>query len=191
MIMNMSDYSAALMPRLLPQLMPAPHIVVLDALQAVAVDFCTRTEVWRETIHESVFKGDLSVPLRRQKGRGIVRVLSVRMNGSVQTPGVHYFIEPDSSILLAYPAGLDMEAAIVAAIKPSRTGTETTLPAEILETGGDTLCFGTIAKVKSMTGPRVDWTDVAGAQLNIGLYEQGIAQARIRQIRIDNLRGLS
>lgn len=36
--MEMADY-AQLMPRLIPQLMPAPQFVLTDALQTVAVDF--------------------------------------------------------------------------------------------------------------------------------------------------------
>lgn len=178
--MEMADY-AQLMPRLLPQLVPAPQFAVLDALQTVSVDFFTRSEVWRETLQESVFWGDTEIPLALSRmGRAIVRVHELWLDGEKQAPGVHYTAE-GTSVTLSSSAPRSMDVAIMASIRPTRTATK--MPITLMEEWGDTLAFGTLAKVKSMTGPRVDWTDAAGAQLNMSLYEQGLAQARIRQTR--------
>lgn len=175
---EMAEYTS-LMPRLLPQCVPAPNYVLLDALQLVGVDFCTRTRIWRETLYESLSRGDTELPLML-RGRIIVQVQDVRLDGMHMKPGVHYDATP-AGVVLASPACRDMEAVIVSSVRPSRMSTH--FPAALLEEWGDVLCFGVLAKVKSMTGPRVEWTDAAGAELNLGLYEQGVARARIALTR--------
>lgn len=67
------------------------------------------------------------------------------------------------------------------AFRPARTAAQ--IPEALLEEWGDTLVFGSLAKIKSMSGPRVGWSDPQAAQMNLSLYEQGVAQARIRGAR--------
>lgn len=171
---EMADFSL-LMPRLIPQAIPAPHFVVLDALRQAAADFCTKAHVWQESLYETACKDDWEIPLL-PRGYAIVRVLDLWLDGELQRPGAHYTVTP-SAIVLRATACRDMEAVIRAAARPLRT--EGRFPATLLETWSDVLCYGALARVKSMSGPRVEWTDPAGAQLNWELYERGVAQARI------------
>lgn len=184
--MEMADY-AQLMPRLIPQLVPAPQFVLTDALQTVAVDFFTRSEVWRGVFEEIVGEGEREIQISVPRGQGIVRVLGLWLDGEQLRPDEDFSFAV-ASIMLASPACRDMQAKITASLKPGRMATK--IPASSMEEWGDVLVFGTLAKVKSMTGPRIDWTDAAGAQLNMGLYEQGLAQARIRLLRGRDRRSL-
>ena len=59
---RMASYDV-IIPRVLMQVQPCPQFVVLDAVQQVAVDFFTRTEVWTDTMAETLFRGSRVVEL--------------------------------------------------------------------------------------------------------------------------------
>ena len=52
-----------LVRHVLPQVLPCPKSMVLDALQAISVDFCRQSEVWSEQIQELGVPGDSAISL--------------------------------------------------------------------------------------------------------------------------------
>ena len=65
-----------------------------------------------------------------------------------------------------------------AALCPSRLSER--LPEQLIEAWGDVLAYGAQARLKAMSGQHVAWTDAAGAQVALELYNEGVARARIR-----------
>ena len=163
---RMASYDV-IIPRVLMQVQPCPQFVVLDAVQQVAVDFFTRTEVWTDTMAETLFRGSRVVELTADRGVVVSRVLHLLLDGVRLEGGSDFHAE---RAVYAY-----------CAFRPARTAAQ--VPEALLEEWGDTLVFGSLAKIKSMSGPRVGWSDPQAAQMNLSLYEQGVAQARIRGAR--------
>ena len=74
---------ALLMPRILPQALPAPPFVVLDALQQVAVDFCRRADVWRTVQESEIRSGASRLELEPDRGTAVSRVLALELAGRI------------------------------------------------------------------------------------------------------------
>ena len=77
---RMASYDV-IIPRVLMQVQPCPQFVVLDAVQQVAVDFFTRTEVWTDTMAETLFRGSRVVELMTDRGVVVSRVLHLLLDG--------------------------------------------------------------------------------------------------------------
>ena len=77
---RMASYDV-IIPRVLMQVQPCPQFVVLDAVQQVAVDFFTRTEVWTDTMAETLFRGSRVVELTADRGVVVSRVLHLLLDG--------------------------------------------------------------------------------------------------------------
>ena len=171
---------ALLMPRILPQALPAPPFVVLDALQQVAVDFCRRADVWRTVQESEIRSGASRLELEPDRGTAVSRVLALELAGSRLSPGMD-FRSDDGVVAVHTPVRLDCLVRIVAAIRPTRFATR--IPEPILEEWGDYLAAGTLARVLSQSGPQVGWSNPDGSTLHFSLYEEGVAKARIRAVR--------
>lgn len=171
---------ALLMPRILPQALPAPPFVVLDALQQVAVDFCRRADVWRTVQESEIRSGASRLELEPDRGTAVSRVLALELAGSRLSPGMD-FRSDDGVVAFHTPVRQDCLVRIVAAIRPTRFATR--IPEPILEEWGDYLAAGTLARVLSQSGPQVGWSNPGGSTLHFSLYEEGVAKARIRAVR--------
>ena len=171
---------ALLMPRILPQALPAPPVVVLDALQQVAVDFCRRADVWRTVQESEIRSGASRLELEPDRGTAVSRVLALELAGSRLSPGMD-FRSDDGVVAFHTPVRQDCLVRIVAAIRPTRFATR--IPEPILEEWGDYLAAGTLARVLSQSGPQVGWSNPDGSTLHFSLYEEGVAKARIRAVR--------
>lgn len=176
---GMASYDL-LLPRVLPQTQPCPGVMALDAVRQVAVDFCTRAEIWRDVLTERVFPGASAIDLPLERDTALVRVVELRLDGAVLSPGDDFTASP-RAVDLAFDPPRELTARIAVVLRPSRLATR--LPEEMLEEWGDVLAFGALAKLKSMSGPHVAWSDPQGAALNLQLYEQGVARAGIRVLR--------
>lgn len=168
-----------LMPRILPQVLPCPRSMALDAVQIVAADFCRRTGAWPVVLQESVFAGDCRIGLNPPKGVVIAEVAALYLDGE-PVDKADYVPSPQEIVLRFTPAR-DALATIKATARPSRTAT--LLPEEVLEEWGDILAFGVLAKLKSMSGAGIEWTDAQGAAMNLNLYEEGCCRAKTRIYR--------
>lgn len=181
---RMGSYDV-IIPRVLMQVQPCPQFVVLDAVQQAAVDFFTRTEVWTDTMAETLFRGSRVMELTADRGVVVSRVLHLLLDGVRLEGGSDFHAERAGSgiTVLFHAAHEDADHTVYAccAFRPARTAAQ--VPEALLEEWGDTLVFGSLAKIKSMSGPRVGWSDPQAAQMNLSLYEQGVAQARIRGAR--------
>ncbi|MEG2004468.1 MAG: hypothetical protein RR014_00375 [Bilophila sp.] len=181
--MKMSTYET-LLQRIVPFVQPCMQVIVFDALQQIAVDFFTRTEIWQETLVETLYHGNTFVELSPDKGIALSRIRNLLLDGAQLDGGTDFYVEQaGSGLTIVFPFTMDTDRTVYAAcaVRPARTATH--IPDVFLEDWGDVLVFGTLAKLKSMSGHNVGWSDPEGAQINLALYEQGVTQARIRVVR--------
>jgi hypothetical protein len=164
-----------LVPRVLPQVLPCPRTMVLDALQTVAMDFCSATEAWTEAAMETVCAGEASFHLPLARGVHAVRIKGLWIDGS-QMDRTAYWSDGGMIFLRAAPTRC-CTVTVNAVLRPSRLG-DTKMPETLLEEWGDVLVFGALAKLKAMSGNKIEWADIQGAQTNNQLYIEGTARAR-------------
>lgn len=91
------------------------------------------------------------------------------------------YVPSPYDIVLRFTPQADAVATIEATARPARTATA--MPAEIMEAWGDVITHGALARLKSMSGTRMEWTDAQGAALHNDLYNEGCADARTRMFR--------
>lgn len=181
--MRMLSYEA-LARRAVPFVQPCPAVVVLDAVQTVGVDFFRRAEVWQETFVETLFRGDRLLELAPERDASLCRVLELTLDGVPLAEGEDFSAEQAGAALcLAFrsPAAMDRAVHAHCVLAPRRLSERA--PEVFLEEHGDTLLFGVFAKLQSMRGGHIGWSDPEAARMNLTLYEQGVAQARIRVAR--------
>lgn len=173
-----------LLQRIVPFVQPCLQVVVLDALQQVAVDFCTRSEIWQETLVETLYRECRHVELSPEKGVAVSRVRELLLDGTQLEGGVDFHVEPagaSASVVFSFAADTDRTVYAACVLRPTRTALS--IPEVFLEEWGDMLVFGVLAKLKAMSGHNVSWTDPQAAAINLQLYEEGLARARIRVVR--------
>lgn len=178
---HMASYDT-IIPRVLMQVQPCPQFVVLDAVQHVSVDFFTRTEVWMQTFAETLYRGTSTVDITADRGAVVSRIIELMLDGARLEERADFNTENAGKgvcIIFRAPC-MDGDHTLYAncSLHPEKTATQA--PEALLKEWGDTLVFGALAKIKSMSGPRVGWSDPQAAQMNLSLYEQGVAQARIK-----------
>ena len=137
---RMASYDV-IIPRVLMQVQPCPQFVVLDAVQQVAVDFFTRTEVWTDTMAETLFRGSRVVELTADRGVVVSRVLHLLLDGVRLEGGSDFHAERAGSgiTVLFHAAHEDADHTVYAycAFRPARTAAQ--VPEALLEEWGDTL----------------------------------------------------
>ncbi|MFI3270823.1 MAG: hypothetical protein R3Y11_01795 [Pseudomonadota bacterium] len=174
----------SLVPHVLPEVLPCPRSKAVDALRAVAVEFCGTSEVWRVSISDTVYEGEKVVDLGLEHGVDVVRVKSVTLGNKVLRANEYAVM--DTSVYFANAVNKDTEATIDAVLRPARgfgnRGGDI-LPYDILDRYGDVLVYGALAKLKSMSGQNVAWSDASGASFALSLYNEGSARARIEALR--------
>lgn len=163
----------ALLPRILPQTLPCPASMALDAVQIMAVEFFRESGVWVEAFHEPV--GDGRARLLVPKNAVVAGVYGLAVNGEKTSA---YALEGNE---LELGAGDGACVAGYMTLRPKRTALE--MPADLLEEYGDYLAYGAIARLKGMSGNKVEWNDPQGSQYYYGLYQDGLIRARQRKYR--------
>lgn len=169
----------SLIPRILPQVLPCPKAMVMDALQAVCVDFCKTSGVWRYSEQVLGLSGEQIFTPNIPKGASIIGIKSLLADQSILDKSLYMVNSFD--VTLYHPLPRDTIIGFNLVLRPSRM--LEILPADILEEWGDSLVYGTIAKVKSMSGTDIEWSDRNGASINLGLYNEGLARAKVNVIR--------
>lgn len=169
-----------LLAQVLAQVDGCPASMARDALQFIAADFCRYTGVWQVELVEPVAAGEHQVVLTGiPKGARLGAVLAVRLGGMSLTR-TEYSVGVEDIVLHEAPCR-DTELAALVTLRPERT--TQFLPESIMEEWGDIMAFGALAKLKTMSGANVAWTDPQGAQVNLTLYNEGIGAARTRAYR--------
>lgn len=184
--------------RVMPQVISCPREIVLDALQAVCVDFFKETKVWLETFKTSLpgtnktEKLDLSALISQvyTSGSGscavLVSVESIRIDG-ITCGNADYSVEGDTIIFYNLPdGGLGGTVAIEVILRPRRWST--IIPKDLMEEYGDVIIAGTLAKLKVMHAGTVDeeeqksvtWSDQQTAAVYLEEYRHGVNKAKLR-----------
>lgn len=168
-----------LLPLVMPQTMPCPQSMAMDALQTLAVDFCRETGAWDAVFQEEIEPCESVIPLPLPKGAAIASVTGFYLDGE-KLEGKDFEVSL-KEIILHEARNQRATATIKAALRPLRTCAE--LPEDLLEEYGDILAFGAIAKLKAMSGQHVEWNDPQGMNIHYQLYQEGLAKARARKYR--------
>ena len=167
-----------LVRQVMPLVLPCPRGMVLDALRVAAKDLCEQAPVWRVKLDETALQGDAEVPLALPRGAKLALVLDVWLEGNRLDPW-GYRAEGDH-LCLRSALPRDCVVTVEATLRPSRLAEQ--LPGRLVEEWGDVLSYGAQARLKAMTGSKVEWSDGAGAQIAHEQYNQGVARARIRSM---------
>lgn len=170
---------ALLLPRILPQVLPCPKSMALDALQMLAMEFCRETGVWLATFQESICPCETVIALDLPQTAVVASVSGVWLNDSL-LDGSSYEVT-GREITLSKPVEQVTDVIVKASLRPLRWASE--LPEDILEEYGDTLVFGAIAKLKAMSGQKVEWNDPQGMAVYYQLYNEGSGKAKARKFR--------
>lgn len=165
-----------LVRQVMPQVLPCPRGMVLDALRTMAKHFCEQAAVWRERLEEVGLHGEADIPLNLPQGCQLTMVLGVWLEGNRLAP--EDYRAEGNSVCLRTPLPRECSVVVDAVLCPSRLADK--LPARLMENWGDVLAYGAQARLKAMSGQHVTWTDAAGAQVALEQYNEGVARARIR-----------
>lgn len=170
----------SLLPQVLPQVDGCPVSMARDALQFIASDFCKVSGAWERAVLELVPAGEIRVPLHDMpRDARLASVLAATLAGTPLSRA-EFSIGAGEIVLRGAPCR-DAELAARVTLRPERLAGS--LPEFILEEWGDIIAFGALAKLKTMSGANVTWTDPQGAQVNLTLYNEGIYAARTRIFR--------
>ena len=169
-----------LVQRILPQVSPCPRTMVIDALQNLASDFCKQTGVWTAELQEDVVAGDSRIIIASAPKTAVLAGLRKLYIGGSEQDKADFVISP-RDIELKFTPQQNAVAVIDGTLRPKRDSD--LLPESIIEEWGDILSYGALAKLKSMSGANIGWSDMNGASMNIGLYNEGCGRARVRMLR--------
>ena len=167
------------LPRIMPQVLPCPASMIIDAVQAVSVDFFKATEVWTETFTDELYTGDSCYDVPVGKNTEVVRVKSVYIEGGKLSESSYYAEGRSVIFRTLMPRQCILHVAV--ALRPSRMAES--LPRCIVEEWGDCIAYGAIAKLKAMSGKGIEWSDPQGAGIALQLYNDGVGKALARSIR--------
>lgn len=168
-----------LLPRILPQTLRCPKSMALDALQLTTGDFCKQTDVWTALLQEIVLVGKFHITLCPPKESVITSILRFWLDSHFVDKSDYTHSSHD--IMLKFSPNRNALASAEVTLRPSREATS--LPKDIMEEWGDILTFGALAKLKSMSGAGVEWSDPQGAAMNLELYNEGCCRAKTRMLR--------
>ena len=166
---------AYFLPIVMPLVQPCPKYLVMDAIRHAAVDFFTRTRVWRERHVGALTEGANDIPL--PPASSLVRVEYVGVNGQRLILGIDYVVR-DATVDVKFPKGVEGPCCteLCVSLCPSRMPRH--CPTEQARDWGDAVVYGALAKIKAMSGNSVGWIDAEGAKVHFDLYESEIARAQ-------------
>ena len=183
-----------ILPLVTPDIPGCPEATIKTAFAAVAADSCARTHIWRESLEtqstvvdqaeyevngSAVIESVLWILI---DDREITHTDSrlVDHNDLLRTgrPSKYWVVREKAIRLFYIPDDVYTLKGEIA-LKPSRTarGVEDW----IYETWADTLVSGVLWRLTRV--PNKEWTNPDIALMNKKLYEQGVTNARIRDMR--------
>lgn len=168
-----------LLSRILPQTLPCPRSMALDVLQMTSMDFFRESGAWVENLEEMADPCDTIINPPLPGNAALHNVSQVWLDEHKLNGGEYSF--DSQGLVLADAPGRVCCVRFAATLRPKRTATE--LPEDLLEEYGDCLAYGAIARLKAMSGNKVEWSDPNGASLNWQLYNEGLDRARKRRFR--------
>ena len=185
------------LPLITPEVPTCPEATIKEYLPIVASDFFARTHLWRveldslSTVADQALY-DLTSPFFDAV---IESVLWLKVDGKNMTHTDERLVNPeymdktgqptrfwvvdDTVIRLFYTPDAVMPITGELALKPKRTARG--MPGWVSETWIDAIVSGTLYRLCRIKGK--DWSDPEFAALHKNLYEQGVTNARIRDLR--------
>lgn len=185
------------LPLITPDLPTCPEATIKEYLPIVASDFFARTHLWRESLVDQNTVVDQAEYDLCSNGFDTVieSVLWLKVDDKNMThtdarmvnpeylentgQPTRFWVVNDRKIRLFYIPDQVYPIQGEIALKPSRTAQ--TIPKWVYETWIDTIVSGTIYRLCRIRGK--DWTDPEFAAIHKNLYEQGVTNARIRDLR--------
>lgn len=168
-----------IMNQVLPFVLPCPRSMALDSLCVVAKDFCTQAAIWKEVFSEQGYKGNTSIDIPVPIYAEIVKVTDLWIGESCVCGDQYH--RDGKSLHLHFAMPHDEVVSARCWLRPSRE--YQCLPDWLIEEWGDVIAYGAQARLKVMTGNKIEWSDAAGAQVALEQYNEGVARARIRAMR--------
>ena len=161
------DKYASLFPQILPLVQPCPRHLATEALRYAGVDFFERTNLWKQRFVNDITPGHNELALPSESELAQVELLQV--GGVRLVLGMDYELASPSSLNVRIPCSArGTDSLLWVSLKPSRLASG--VPEELMAQSGDALVYGALAKIKSLSGNSVAWTDPSGAELNLKLY---------------------
>jgi hypothetical protein len=185
-------------PLILPDVANCPTVTVDATLAAVAADFCSRTQLWREELDpiytiNNIAEYDLDGTAVVESVLWVVcdgvkltptdaRIIPHERLGEVNQPS-HYWVVNENILRLFPIPNARYLTKVGVSLKPSRTAVG--VEDWIYETWAETIASGAIARLARV--PKKEWTDFTLSEIHRKLYERGIAEAEQRDVRNINM----
>lgn len=177
--------------RVTPYVQGAPDQTVLHHLREAAIEFCSRTLIWRATLAAVVTvvdHGTYTLPLLDESA--LVKILRYSFDGqddrAVVSPdtGLDLLDRGDSADAVwtddlvtfkvsPVPATAAKEMILTVALKPSQDALE--IPAFLFEHHIRSIAAGAISTISAM--PRQPWSDLKQADIQAGVFKNAIDKA--------------
>jgi len=186
-----------ILPLVTPDIPSCPQATIKEYLPIVASDFFARTHLWRMSLEGySTVAGQASYDIASPLFDAVIEsVLWLKVNDqamvhtderfvspefleSTGTP-TRFWVENDSAIRLFYIPDREWAINGEVAIKPKRNARG--MPRWVYETWVDTIVSGVLYRLCRVKG--MDWSDMDFALMHKNIYEQGVTNARIRDMR--------
>lgn len=186
-----------ILPLITPDLPVCPEATIKEYLPIVASDFFARTHLWRTSLEDMNTVADqASYDITSPFFDAVIEsVLWIKVDDKDMThtdmrlvdpqylnktgQPTRFWVEDDSAIRLFYTPDQVYTLQGEVALKPKRNARG--MPKWVYETWIDSIVSGTIYRLCRIRGK--DWSDPEFAALHKNLYEQGVTNARIRDMR--------
>lgn len=162
-----------------PLVIPCMRSIVLDALQSTAVEFFSQTGIWNDEIDDILPAGACEIEVMPPSGAELLEVRSISVCNGAPISEDLWRLQYRTVKFETINAANDLCVRLDVSLRPSRYAEK--IPARFVEEWGDALTQGALARLKSMSGVKIEWTDREGAAIAQSLYDQGMAQARAQQ----------
>jgi hypothetical protein len=180
-----------------PEIPSCPENIIKEYLPIVASDFFARTHLWKVSLEDMATVVDQpnydliagffdtkieSVLWLKVDDKNMTHTDSRLVNPEyLSTTGqpTRFWVVDDTAIRLFYIPDQVWSITGEVVLKPSRTARG--IPSWVYETWIDTIISGALYRLCRIKDK--DWTDPEFAALHKGLYEQGVTNSRIRDMR--------
>lgn len=185
------------LPLITPEVPMCPEATIKDYLPIVASDFFARTHLWRvsldgySTVADQALY-DIASPYYDSVIESVLwlKVDDKEMKHTDERLVMHEFLEStgqpqqfwvvgDTAIRLFYIPDAVLPIQGEVALKPKRNARG--MPSWVTETWIDAIVSGALYRLCRIRGK--DWSDPEFAEFHRRLYEQGVTNARIRDMR--------
>lgn len=186
-----------ILPLVTPDIPTCPQATIKEYLPIVASDFFARTHIWRASLEGySTVPGQAEYDIASPLFDAVIEsVLWLKVNGHslthVDSRLVHpefmnakgvptrFWVVNDTALRLFYIPDTEWPIDGEVALKPKRNARG--IPRWVYETWVDTLVSGVLYRLCRVRDK--DWTDMDFATMHKNIYEQGVTNARIRDLR--------